>query len=104
MSRFWPTLLLYLAAATAVAETGVGESADRERLREFLRQTIGQADSFEDRFDAEVWLVDMSARLARFVSNPQRRLELLRQIHSAHWTRVLTGRMPEYFCPAGSSS
>ncbi|QIB67570.1 lytic transglycosylase domain-containing protein [Kineobactrum salinum] len=52
-------------------------------MRDFLDQTINSADSFEDRYDAEVWLVDMSARLQRFVKDPAARLELLRQIHSA---------------------
>jgi len=50
-------------------------------LRNVLKQTINQADSFEDRFDAEVWLVDMSGRLQRFIKDDTRRLELLRAIH-----------------------
>jgi soluble lytic murein transglycosylase-like protein len=60
-----------------------GDEQEREELRQFLEQTIDGADSFEDRFDAEVWLVDMSGRLDRYVSEPQDRLELLRQIHAA---------------------
>lgn len=52
-------------------------------MRDFLEQTIVGADSFNDRYDAEVWLVDMSARLARYVKDPQHRLHLLKQIHSA---------------------
>ena len=52
-------------------------------MRDYLEQTIGGADSFEDRYDAEVWLVDMSQRLSRYVKDPQERLELLRQIHAA---------------------
>lgn len=56
---------------------------ERAELRAFLEQTIVGADSFEDRYDAEVWLVDMSNRLSRYVKDPQERLELLKQIHSA---------------------
>ena len=58
---------------------------DRElaELRSFLDATINSADSFQDRYDAEVWLVDMSNRLTRFVDEPAVRLELLRQIHAA---------------------
>nr|WP_246139626.1 lytic transglycosylase domain-containing protein [Parahaliea aestuarii] len=56
---------------------------ERAALRAFLERTISSADSFEDRYDAEVWLVDMSARLARFVKEPGERLELLRQVHAA---------------------
>ena len=37
--------------------------------------------SFADRYDAEVWLVDMSARLQRKVPNPVERLDMLRQVH-----------------------
>jgi soluble lytic murein transglycosylase-like protein len=56
---------------------------DREALRRFLETTISVSTSFDDRFAAEVWLVDMAARLAPFLPDAQRRLELLRQIHTA---------------------
>ncbi|MGB1561211.1 MAG: lytic transglycosylase domain-containing protein [Sinimarinibacterium flocculans] len=51
-------------------------------LRDLLARTIDATDSFEHRFDAEVWLVDMSARLARFMPDEAARLELLRLVHS----------------------
>jgi soluble lytic murein transglycosylase-like protein len=50
-------------------------------LREALARAVSDADSFEDEFDAQVWLVDMSARLKRFIKKPQKRLKLLRMIH-----------------------
>ncbi|MGK0500928.1 MAG: soluble lytic murein transglycosylase-like protein, partial [Oceanicoccus sp.] len=53
----------------------------KTELRNFLKSTISQADSFDDRFDAEVWLVDMSGRLQRFIKDPKQRLELLRAVH-----------------------
>jgi soluble lytic murein transglycosylase-like protein len=56
---------------------------DREALRRFLETTVAGSTSFDDRFAAEVWLVDMEARLAPFLSDAQGRLELLRQIHMA---------------------
>ncbi|MBA6413197.1 lytic transglycosylase domain-containing protein [Parahaliea sp. F7430] len=52
-------------------------------MRAFLDRTINSADSFQDRYDAEVWLVDMSARLSPFVKDPAQRLEILRQVHAA---------------------
>ena len=67
-------LLTYPVSANAVP------SVDQE-LRSLLKQAINEADSFEDRFDAEVWLVDMSNRLAKKVPDPHRRLQLLKQIH-----------------------
>jgi len=50
-------------------------------LREVLREAASAADSFEDRFDAEVWLTDMSARLERQVQNPDERIEILTRVH-----------------------
>jgi soluble lytic murein transglycosylase-like protein len=73
--------LCFLLVSTALAQPEDGQ--EREALRSFLEQAISDADSFEDRYDAEVWLVDMSARLARFVADPKHRLELLRDIHAA---------------------
>lgn len=52
-------------------------------LRRKLIENIKAADSFEDRFDAEAWLMLMSGRLERYVKDPDRRLRLLRKIHSA---------------------
>ena len=59
------------------------DPAERAALRAFLDRTINRADSFTDRYDAEVWLVDMSSRLERFVDTPELRLGLLRMIHAA---------------------
>lgn len=59
------------------------ESREREALRQFLELNIAASESFDDRFDAEVWLVDMSARLSRFLPETDTRLTLLRQIHAA---------------------
>jgi soluble lytic murein transglycosylase-like protein len=56
-------------------------SQEQQELRSFLQTTISSADSFNDRFDAEVWLIDMSGRLERFVKDPKQRLELLRSVH-----------------------
>ena len=52
-------------------------------LREKLKQTISQADSFEDRFDAEVWLVQKSAVLAKYVKDDAERLFILKEVHKA---------------------
>ncbi|EED34470.1 lytic transglycosylase, catalytic [Luminiphilus syltensis NOR5-1B] len=56
---------------------------DRAALREFLSHTIRDANSFEDRFDAEVWLLDMQNRLTPFIDTPEERLALLREVHHA---------------------
>lgn len=77
----WLALLASLLPVAALAQPADPE--EREALRSFLDTTINSADSFTDRYDAEVWLVDMSARLERFVDATDRRLRLLRMIHSA---------------------
>jgi soluble lytic murein transglycosylase-like protein len=51
-------------------------------LRALLIHAINDADSFEDRFDAEVWLVDMTSRLQPLVSNSRERLAILRLAHA----------------------
>jgi len=56
-------------------------SSQKDELRLLLQQAIKDSDSFNDRFDAEVWLVDMSNRLKKKIKHPEKRLTLLRQIH-----------------------
>ncbi|WP_229779156.1 lytic transglycosylase domain-containing protein [Pseudomonas matsuisoli] len=64
------------------ASTSKLPQAPEPELRALLQRTIAEASSFNDRFDAEVWLVDMSARLSRFMPDTTQRLELLRLVHS----------------------
>jgi soluble lytic murein transglycosylase-like protein len=73
-------LLNWDAAAQSAASV---PEAEREALRQFLESQIAASESFDDRFEAEVWLVDMSARLAPLVPEADARLRLLRQIHAA---------------------
>lgn len=53
-----------------------------EALKQRLITALADHDGFHDRFDAEVWLVDMSQRLKRRLPDEASRLELLRLIHS----------------------
>ena len=50
-------------------------------LRATLLRAVAEADSFDDRFHAEVWLTDMATRLARQVPNADERLRILRTVH-----------------------
>ena len=70
------TLLLSLTLGTVAAQ----DRPDAE-LRELLRAAASEADSFPDRFDAQVWLIDMSSRLERQVESPQERVEILKRVH-----------------------
>ena len=77
------SVLALLALAAQEASAQPRDAEERAQLRAFLDRTINSANSFQDRYDAEVWLVDMSARLKRFIRDPARRLEILRQVHAA---------------------
>ncbi len=55
--------------------------APEPELRDLLQRTVSEADSFVDRYDAEVWLLDMSTRLSRYMPDPEERLTLLKQVH-----------------------
>lgn len=73
-------LTALLCSGSALANVPNTTIPDPE-LRKLLTAAIEAADSFEDRFDAEVWLVDMSNRLQKFIKNEKQRLTLLRGIH-----------------------
>ena len=50
-------------------------------MRRLLLKAISASDSFADRFDAEVWLTDMSNRLKRKIKDPEERLMILKTAH-----------------------
>jgi soluble lytic murein transglycosylase-like protein len=66
----------HLPNATAATQ----ERPDGE-MRRALIKAIDSSDSFKDRFDAEVWLTDMSQRLESRVKNPKERLTILKTVH-----------------------
>ncbi len=70
--------LLLLASVFAHA----GPTGEPEpELRALLKAAIAQSNTFQDRFDAEVWLVDMSGRIKRNIPDDKERLEFLRLVH-----------------------
>lgn len=74
------TTVLWLLSAPAFADDT--QEIDQALLT-LLKKTVEQADSFEDRFDAEVWLMAKSNQLARYIPDSGKRLDLLRKIHQA---------------------
>jgi soluble lytic murein transglycosylase-like protein len=86
----WVCLSLSLASATMTVTAAV-ESPDPD-LRQRLMDAVARSTSFSDRFDAEVWLLDMSQRLARRIPDDSKRLEFLRLVHSE---ASLAGLPPE---------
>ena len=78
LRRFWLLGLLLIAIQGASGST---RQAAEPELRNLLQRTVAEASSFQDRFDAEVWLLDMSTRLRRHLPEPNERLALLRLVH-----------------------
>ncbi|NOZ37304.1 MAG: lytic transglycosylase domain-containing protein [Gammaproteobacteria bacterium] len=73
-------LICVLLSITQVNATPKNTAPDNA-LRQLLIKAINDSSSFNDRFDAEVWLVDMSARLAPRVTDAAKRISMLKQIH-----------------------
>lgn len=71
-------LLLALGAGNALAQPL--DTPDPE-LRAALIAAVQHSSSFKNRFAAEVWLLDMSTRLAGLMPNTEKRLSLLRSVH-----------------------
>ncbi len=76
--RFLPLLLILLAGMAAASAQS--EAPDPE-LRAVLMTAVEISESFEDRYEAEVWLTDMSNRLVRKIPDPVQRIALLRYVH-----------------------
>ncbi len=76
--QFMAPLIACLISISAYA----GNSTEYDpKLRQLLQEAIQSNTDFEDRFAAEVWLVDMSTRLKKFVGNPETRIVILKQVH-----------------------
>lgn len=71
---------LLLAGFTAPSRAATTERPDNQ-MRELLLESIAASDSFDDRFEAEVWLTDMFNRLKRKVKDPEERLLILKTAH-----------------------
>jgi soluble lytic murein transglycosylase-like protein len=76
------TLLLLLMSLASPSSAMTSAEPDPE-LRTALIEAVSASDSFGDKFDAQVWLMDMSGRLQRYRSmrDDKVRLELLRMVH-----------------------
>ena len=82
VAGIWLGLWLSLWTTPPQAQIQDQSSADeRAALRSFLEQSIDSASSFNDRFDAEVWLLDMQTRLQPFMADAAERVSFLTLLH-----------------------
>ncbi len=81
------TLIRNIILTSTIIAMSVNIYADNQvidnELRQALKRSINSSHSFEDRYDAEVWLISMSEKLKRYIKNPQKRLSMLQKIHRA---------------------
>lgn len=75
-------LLVWLPTLAIASTDNNGYEVDDELLL-ILKNALEATDSFDDKYDAQVWLMDKSNRMSRFSKDPQQRLSLLRSIHRA---------------------
>lgn len=81
MSSFRALVAACAVAACLWTAPVRAETAPDPELREALRAAASETPSFTDRFDAEVWLTDMSRRLERQVRDPEERIRILKLVH-----------------------
>jgi soluble lytic murein transglycosylase-like protein len=65
----------------AYPSDGTAQTTADPELRAVLLAAASDSSTFSDRFEAEVWLTDMSRRLARQVRDPEERIRLLTRVH-----------------------
>jgi len=74
---FWMPLLAILTMSSAYSSN----TEQDPELRQLLQEAVASNVGFNNRFDAEVWLLDMSKRLEYFVPENKSRISLLKQLH-----------------------
>ena len=74
-------LSILLIAPLLTVPLSAGPQEPDPELRRLLKDAIEDSSSFRDRFEAEVWLTDMSNRLERYVPDHEERLTMLRLVH-----------------------
>lgn len=71
---------LSIAGVFASSPQKTDQKVDQQ-LKLLLKQAIEESRGFADRFDAEVWLLDMSTRLKKIIKDDKERLTLLKYVH-----------------------
>lgn len=82
--RLGVAAILSIASAVGVqAHAAAAQPAQVDpALRQALMSAVQDSATFSNRFEAEVWLMDMSTRLARQMPDVGRRMALLKTVHA----------------------
>jgi len=80
-SRIRQFVTIFTFTLLAMAAVHPLHAATSPELRQLLKEAIESDSGFEDRFDAQVWLLDMSNRLEAFVPDLRTRINMLKLIH-----------------------
>lgn len=81
ISRLTTSVLLLIFNMVALTHAYADDQPVDPELRQLLTEAVNSSKSFDDRFHAEVWLLDMSNRLKVFIEDEKTRLFMLKQIH-----------------------
>ncbi|MGD8566630.1 MAG: transglycosylase SLT domain-containing protein [Gammaproteobacteria bacterium] len=74
-------MALWLFAGLILPAAAAKRQPVDDELRAMLLKAANSTDSFKDRFDAEVWLSDMSNRLKKYIPDPEKRIYFLKNVH-----------------------
>lgn len=78
MRRALAVVALLAAPAAWAGPTGEPTA----ELRGLMQKAMTEDNSFADRFDAEIWLTDMSTRLKPLMPQVEDRIKFLRMVHA----------------------
>lgn len=81
ISRLTTSVVLLIFNTLALTHVYADSQSVDPKLRQLLTEAINSSQSFDDKFHAEVWLLDMSNRLKIFIKDEKTRLFMLKQIH-----------------------
>lgn len=79
LKAFLPLTCVLLVSGTAAAQQHTNQITPE--LRALLLNAVESTDSFQDRFEGEVWLSDMSGRLRTYIPDDLERITILRAVH-----------------------
>jgi soluble lytic murein transglycosylase-like protein len=88
-----PALWAAAALLALLAGPALASQDPTPELRARVKAALATADSFDDRFDAEVWLTDMAGRLGRQVEDPETRVQILKVAHQQATLNALPPEM-----------